>query len=147
MRIYLLDINVLVALHDQQHVHHEVSHSWFQEVGQHGWATCPLTENGFVRILSQPQYPNNVVTPAEALTYLQDMLDAYSHTHHFWADSISLTDKTIFRPEFIAGHKQITDIYLLGLCQLNGGTFVTCDSTVRTDAIFHPHRDLLQILA
>lgn len=74
------------------------------------------------------------------------MLFTYSDTHHFWADSISLTDKTIFRPDFIAGHKRITDVYLLGLCQLNGGTFVTFDATVRTDAILHPHRDLLHVL-
>ncbi len=58
MTIYLLDINLLLALTDPMHVHHELSHQWFAKKGRKGWATCPLTENGFVRIASHPKYPN-----------------------------------------------------------------------------------------
>ncbi|MBT8366554.1 MAG: VapC toxin family PIN domain ribonuclease, partial [Deltaproteobacteria bacterium] len=58
MTIHLLDINLLLALTDPMHVHHEPSHQWFAEKGQKAWATCPLTENGFVRIASHPNYPN-----------------------------------------------------------------------------------------
>jgi hypothetical protein len=79
-----------------------------------------LTENGFVRIACNPGYSSVNLRPADVIKILEQLKNNFADTHHFWADSISLTDKTIFRPEFIAGHKQITDIYLLGLCQLNG---------------------------
>src|SRR3954451_11749329 len=130
MRIHLPDVNVLIALHDETHQGYERAHRWFLNEAHLGWATCPLTENGFVRILSQPALPNNVGSPSEAMTYLIDMLVAHGATHQFWPDSASLCDPTLFRPEEIAGHRQITDVYLLGLCQRNSGTLVTLDAAI-----------------
>src|SRR5438552_6039513 len=115
MRIHLPDVNVLIALHDANHQGHERAHQWFSSEGHLGWATCPLSENGFIRIFSQPALPNNVGSPAEAMSYLADMCLAHGATHHFWPDSVSLRDRTLFRPELILGHRQITGVYLLGL--------------------------------
>ncbi|MDO9124550.1 MAG: VapC toxin family PIN domain ribonuclease, partial [Deltaproteobacteria bacterium] len=58
MTTYLLDVNLLLALSDPMHIHHELAHRWFAEKGHQAWATCPLTENGFIRIASHPNYPN-----------------------------------------------------------------------------------------
>jgi len=144
MRIQLPDVNVLIALHDQTHQGYERAHRWFTGEGHLGWATCPLTENGFIRILSQPALPNNVGTPAQAMTFLDDMREAHGATHHFWPDSVSLCDLTQFRPDIIAGHRQITDVSLLGLCQQNGGTLVTLDAGITVAAIVSPHVDLIR---
>lgn len=146
MRIQLPDVNVLIALHDATHQGYDRAHQWFSSEGQLGWATCPLTENGFVRIFSQPALPNNVGSPAAAMIYLDDMRAVYGTTHHFWPDSVSLCDRTLFRPEAIVGHRQITDVYLLGLCQQNGGTLVTLDTAITVAAIVSPHVELIRRL-
>jgi predicted nucleic acid-binding protein len=90
--------------------------------------------------------PNNVGSPAEAMIYLDDMRAAHGATHHFRPDSVSLCDRTLFRPEAIAGHRQITDVYLLGLCQQNGGTLITLDAAITVAAIVSPHVDLIRRL-
>jgi len=146
MRIQLPDVNVLIALHDATHQGHERAHQWFTNEGRLGWATCPLTENGFIRIFSQPALPNNVGTPAAAMTYLDEMRAAHGATHSFWPDSVSLCDRTLFRPEAIAGPRQITDVYVLGLCQQNGGTLATLDAAITVTAIVSPHVDLIRRL-
>jgi toxin-antitoxin system PIN domain toxin len=146
MRIQLPDVNVLIALHDETHEGHERAHRWFASEGRLGWATCPLTENGFIRIFSQPALPNNVGSPAEAMSYLEDMLTAHGATHHFWPDSVSLCDRILFLPGAIAGHRQVTDVYLLGLCQQNGGTLVTLDAGITDAAIVSPHAELIRRL-
>ena len=146
MQICLPDVNILIALHDPKHVGHDKAHEWFDKEGQHGWATCPLTENGFVRVFTQTQYPNNVHGVSTALYILENMVLVYGATHHFWSDSISLRDKTLLNPTIVAGPKQITDLYLLGLCQQNSGTLVTLDTRITTTAIVSPHSDLLHIL-
>lgn len=130
MRISLPDVNVLVALHDSTHPGHDASHEWFIQEGQQGWATCPLTENGFVRVFTQTRYPNNVSGVSSALYILENMVQVYGTTHHFWPDSVSLRERTLIHAATIAGPKQITDVYLLGLCQQNGGTLVTLDKTI-----------------
>ena len=85
--ICLPDVNVLIALHDPAHLGHEKAHSWFQATGRHGWATCPLNGNGFVRLLSQPQYPNNVGSVATALHILHNRVETYADSHLFWHDT------------------------------------------------------------
>src|SRR5205807_5982473 len=122
VRIDLADVNVLLALIDPVHVHHEAASQWFVDASGRGWATCPLTENGFVRILSNPSYPGIRLSPADATAMLEMFVQNHAETHHFWPDSISLRDHTLFRPEAIVGHRQVTDVYLVGLCQRNGGT-------------------------
>src|SRR5947199_10829309 len=125
VRIDLADVNVLLALIDPVHLYHEAASQWFADASGRGWATCPLTENGFIRILSNPSYPGVRLSPAHAIVMLETLLQNHAGTHHFWTDSVSLIDRTLFQPEAIAGHRQLTDVYLLGLCQQNGAPLVT----------------------
>jgi toxin-antitoxin system PIN domain toxin len=144
VRIELPDINILLALVDPMHAHHETASQWFADASGRGWATCPLTENGFIRILSSPAYPGVRLSPADTIALLETTVQNHAATHHFWPDSISLCDRTLFRPERIIGHRQITDVYLLGLCQRNDGTFVTLDTAVTDAAIVSPHSELIR---
>lgn len=146
MRIQLPDVNVLVALHNPLHTLYERAHAWFESEGQHGWATCPLTENGFVRVFAQTKYPNDLKGVPAALHILENMVKTYANTHQFWTDSVSLRDSLLFMPSAIAGPKQITDIYLLGLCHQNAGTLVTLDAGITPTAIFAHHPELLRTL-
>src|SRR6266567_2569271 len=95
--IELPDINVLLALADPVHLHHEPASQWFAVASQHGWATCPMTQNGFVRILSNPSYPGVRLSPADAIALLETLRQTHAATHHFWPDSVSLCDRTLFR--------------------------------------------------
>ena len=146
MPVALPDVNVLLALMDSTHQHHEAANTWFAYAGQNGWATCPLTENGFVRIVSSPSYPGASITPEQALILLDSLVQNFLSTHHFWQDSISLRDRTIIKTKAIIGHRQLTDIYLLGLCQQNGGTLVTLDLSISTTAIVSSRPDLVNVL-
>ena len=133
MSIALLDVNVLVALHDPVHVRHEIAHRWLAHNQQLGWATCPLTINGCIRILSNPGFPDVKATPAEVAGNLR--ISCSSRDHHFWADSVSLLDESLFRTANIAGHQQITDIYLLGLAVRNHGRLATFDRNIPLKAV------------
>ena len=146
MRIELADINVLLALVDPVHQHHDAASEWFAQASLRGWATCPLTENGLVRILSSPAYPGVQISPADALTLLDTLLENHAAAHSFWPDDISLTNRALFRSEAISGHRQLTDIYLLGLCQHHGGALVTFDTSISVAAIAEPDADLLRLL-
>lgn len=128
MSVSLLDTNVLIALFDPSHVHHERAHRWFSRMSKHGWATCAVTLNGCVRILSNPAYPTVSASPAEVITHLRTFC---SNPHHeFWADSVSLLDETLFRPELLLGHQMVPDIYLLGLAVRRHGRLATFDSAI-----------------
>jgi toxin-antitoxin system PIN domain toxin len=129
--IYLLDVNLLLALSDPMHVHHEVGHRWFGRVGRHAWATCPLTENGFVRIASHPRYPNRPGDVAIVLAILRRFCAVEGH--HFWAEDASLRD--LLLPGAIVTHAHITDIYLLGLAVHKGGKLATLDHHIPTTAV------------
>lgn len=120
----LFDINVLIALFDPSHVHHERAHAWWRQNKASGWASCPLTENGLVRILSQPKYPNAIST-RDAIRRLERSMQGGGHA--FWADEVSLTDSTVFHRKHLIGPKQITDLYLLALAVRNAGRLVTFD--------------------
>jgi uncharacterized protein len=111
------------------------------------WATCPLTENGFVRIYAQTIFKNHIDGVREAFFLLNTTKQTYRATHHFWSDSVSLSDDHVLTPSKIAGPNQITDVYLLGLCQKHGGTLVTFDTRLSTVAIVSPHAELLRILS
>jgi toxin-antitoxin system PIN domain toxin len=128
----LLDVNVLLALFDRGHIHHSAAISWWSNNGNGGWASCPLTQNGFVRIASQKGYPR----PSP----LSDVLSIFSKQiakddHQFWPDDISITDDHFFDHRFILGPKQITDVYLLGLAVKNGGRLVTFDRGLPLKAV------------
>ena len=128
MSVSLLDVNILIALFDPSHVHHERAHRWFARNHKHGWATCPLTVNGCVRILSNPAYPTVAATPREVVERLRAFCS--NANHEFWADSVSLLDEALFRPELFSGHQVLTDIYLLGLAVRHHGRLATFDGAI-----------------
>ncbi|WP_075288971.1 TA system VapC family ribonuclease toxin [Pararhizobium arenae] len=130
---YLLDVNVLIALFDPDHTHHEASHRWWESVGKMPWATCPITENGFARILGNPNYPDSPGSPDAALIRLMEFTAATDHV--FWPDSISLLDKTLFNNDTAYFSRQVTDIYLLALARSNGGKLATFDRRINAAAV------------
>ncbi len=127
----LLDVNVLLALVDAHHVDHDRVHDWAEAELAAGWATCPLTENGFVRILSQPAYPN-AVTVREAVAILREATRA--EAHEFWPCNLSLLSGAIDESELL-GHRQITDAYLVALAASRNGRFVTLARSVPLRAV------------
>ena len=118
----LLDVNALVALVWDSHVHHVPMREWFAAHGSAGWATCPLTESGFVRVSSNPKVlpsPIGVATAREVLATLRGTTG-----HRFLTDDVSITDSDV---PAIVGHRQITDAHLLSLARRNGLLLVTFD--------------------
>ena len=132
-RVALLDVNFLVALFDADHVHHEIAHDWFADNRAAGWATCPLTENGLVRVLTNPRYGSTISALPAILERLQKF--RASGDHHFWSDGVSLTDTSLFKSGLIRGYRQLSDVYLLGLARKNGGCLVTFDRSISTLAV------------
>jgi uncharacterized protein len=128
MSASLLDVNVLIALFDPGHPNHDDAHAWFGSARRHAWATCPVTVNGVVRILSSNVYPSFEASPAEVITRLRAFCS--SPKHQFWETGVSLLDPTLFRHVMIAGHKQVTDIYLLGLAIRRQGKLATFDRSI-----------------
>jgi toxin-antitoxin system PIN domain toxin len=114
-RVVLLDVNVLVALFDPDHVHHSAAHTWFTAHRRAGWATCPLTENGLIRILANSAYSGVHETPAAIQKRLQSFCGSGQHV--FWPDDVSLRDETLFRRSAPVTDRQVTDVYLLGLAR------------------------------
>lgn len=129
--ISLLDVNVLIALVDGDHAHHETATDFFRGAIPNGWATCPLTENGFLRILGHPSYPGGPGSPHEA----RRLLAAYRAApgHQFWPDNISLTDHQLIGE--LPPSKALTDIYLLALATKRGGRLVTLDQRIETSRV------------
>jgi toxin-antitoxin system PIN domain toxin len=132
MNIALLDVNVLIALFDPAHRNHEDAHRWFGRNRRHGWATCPITINGCIRVLSSPAYPVDT-TAAEVIHRLNILCSATDHD--FWADAVSLLDDELFSAAAITAHRQVTDIYLLGLAVRNHGRLATFDRSIPLKAI------------
>lgn len=131
----LLDVNALIALVDSEHVHHEAMQRWFIAHESAGWASCPLTENGMTRVLSHPAYASGQRTPAEVIEVLGALKAAFGDSHEFWADDISIADGAIFDGSLIAGARQVTDIYLLGLAARHEGVLVSFDRSVAWQAV------------
>lgn len=131
MTIYLLDINLLLSLTDPMHVHHKLSHQWFAEKGHQAWATCPITENGFIRIARHPKYPNRPGGVPAVLSILRQVCE--SPGHHFWSEDLSILG--FLEPAAIIIHAHITDVYLLGLAVRNGGKLATLDQRIPVDAV------------
>lgn len=123
----LLDINVLLALFDRDHIDHDRASEWLDSNVGTGWASCPITENGFVRIISQPRYPSPI-SPSEAIDLLAR---ATSTEHHeFWPCDVSVLDEAAVDRSLLHGPRQVTDAYLLALAVAHGGRFVTFDQSV-----------------
>ncbi len=129
--IELPDVNVLIALFDPEHMHHDAAQNWFTVASEQGWATCPLTENGFLRIVTKPNYPNVRWSVVEATTRLTALMASSPNSHRFYPDSVSLCDSALFKREAVQGTNQLTDLYLLGLCPRHDATLVTFDGGMR----------------
>jgi toxin-antitoxin system PIN domain toxin len=142
--VSLPDVNVLIALFDPGHIHHDAAHEWFASVGDGAWATCPLTENGFVRVLSNPAYPGRRTTVADAAARLGRLTRTEHHV--FWQERISILDPARFSPSDLTGHREITDAYLLGLAVAYDGALVTFDRGVRLSAVVGAERGHLVVL-
>lgn len=130
--VSLLDVNVLIALCDGRHEHHRLAAEWFVTHAAAGWASCPITQNGAIRILSAPAYPG-ARPVSQVLTQVQ-ALCAGGH-HRFWPDAVSLVDPGVLNPRHVLGHRQLTDAYLLALAVHQGGRFVTLDGAVALQAV------------
>lgn len=130
----LLDVNVLIALLDSDHVDHMRVRRWVDEEIVHGWASCAVTQNGFVRVVSQPRYPSPV-SPAQAIGRLARA--AATDHHEYWPCSVSLLDDELIDYARLHGHRQVTDAYLLALATANGGRFATLDQSIPLDAVRH----------
>jgi len=128
----LLDVNVLIALLDSDHLHHAAAVTWLTENIRTGWASCPLTQNGCIRIMSQSGYPNAL--PAAAIA--ERLAAATATTHHaFWPDAISMLDAGRIAWNAVLGARQVTDVYLLTLAVQQGGRLVTLDRAVPLKAV------------
>ena len=142
-KVSLLDVNVLIALFDPDHVHHEVAHDWFADERDEGWATCAITENGLVRVLSGQSYAGAGGRPADLIIRLRAFC-ASGH-HVYWDRSVSLRDEKLFRQEAMAS-RQLTDVYLLGLARKLNGRLVTFDENIPLGAVVGATRDHLAVL-
>ena len=130
---YLLDVNVLIALVDPGHVVHGPVHSWFAEEGGKSWATCPVTENGLLRIVGHPKYPNSPGSPAAVSEILVRMRKLSGHV--FWGDDISLVETVNVNCGRILTSAQVTDTYLLALASSKGGRLATLDRRLSVAAV------------
>jgi toxin-antitoxin system PIN domain toxin len=122
-------VNVLVALAWPNHVHHEAAHTWFAGLERRdGWATCPLTQSGFVRISSNARIVPEARSPREAMALLEQIVARPGH--RFWADTVSIVASPHIARARLVGHRQVTDAHLLALALSNGGALATFDGGV-----------------
>lgn len=129
----LLDINVLIALLDQDHAFHARAHAWWRK-NQPPWASCPLTENGVVRIMASPAYSEaRRFTVAELVTLLQVFTANTKHT--FWPDSVSILDADRLDHRRILSSRSLSDLYLLSLAVENRARLVTFDHGIAASAV------------
>jgi uncharacterized protein len=121
----LLDVNVLIASVDEGHVAYKIVHAWLYESAGRHWATCPLTQAGFVRVISNRRFHEQAVSVGEAF----ELLTAITRRpgHRFWPMDFSLAEAVQPFLERLFGHQQVTDAYLLGLSIKNKGRLVTLD--------------------
>ncbi len=127
----LLDVNILIALLDSDHTLHTQAIEWFARNAGDGWSSCPITQNGCVRIMCHPGYPNAL--PAHAV--IESLRAATSEPQHeFWPDNITVTDAKTVDAKRMHGPRQLTDIYLLALAVRNNGRLVTFDSSIALEA-------------
>jgi toxin-antitoxin system PIN domain toxin len=131
--IVLLDVNVMVALFDPAHLHHEAAHVWFGRNRRDRWTTCSLTENALIRILSNASYPGGRTTVEDAAARMRTFCS--DRLHVFWPDSVSVRDPGRVRWTHVQGHRQITDVYLLSLSVSNEGRLATFDSAISLKAV------------
>jgi toxin-antitoxin system PIN domain toxin len=140
---YLLDVNVLIALIDPAHVRHDDAHHWFAGKGKKTWATCPITENGVLRIVGNSRYPSSPGNPAAVAEILFVLRNIGSH--EFWPDDISLLDPNAADATRLLNSAQVTDTYLLALAKAHDGLLATFDRQLVADAVVSGSSALHQI--
>jgi uncharacterized protein len=139
----LFDVNMLLALFDPEHIHHTHALAWWTTNRADGWASCPLTQNGFLRVIAGPRYPRpKGIADAVALLSAQIALPG----HVFWLDDISIADAQTFNHGHLLGPKQITDLYLLALAVKNNGRLVTFDRGISIQAARGAKQEHLVVL-
>ncbi len=130
---FLLDVNVLIALIDPAHVSHDAAHRWFETKGQAAWATCPLTENGVIRIVGHPKYPGNPGSPATVAGIIRQLRTRAGHV--FWPDDISLVADERIAIARVLTSGQVTDTYLLALAATHGSQLASFDRRLAANAV------------
>ena len=133
MTTFLLDVNVLIALVDPAHIQHDKIHQWFSQTGNRSFATCPITENGLLRIVGHPRYPDSPGPPSTVAPTLAAIRALPGHK--FWPDSISLVDPAFFDTAALSSHTRVTDSYLLALARANKGKLATMDHKLATEVV------------
>jgi hypothetical protein len=129
VKTVLLDANVLIALLWPAHQHHDAAHWWFGSTKGRRWATCPLTELAFVRIVSNPAFSSDALNPADALTLLEQNL---THPFHvFWPDSLPVRSAIVRQMRRVESHRQVTDGYLVALATTHRGMLATFDAGLK----------------
>lgn len=131
--VALLDANVLIALIDPRHVHHERCHRWFTSRGKAPWASCAITQNAVLRIVGHPRYPNSPGSPAVVSQILEELVG--HPQHQFWADAPSLLRLDHANPRALVDSGQITDTFLLALAVQQGGVLASLDQRLSTVAV------------
>jgi len=124
----LLDLNVLIALAWPNHVHHRAAHAWFTRNSRRGWATCPATQAGFVRLSSNPAVVRDAVPPLEAVALLSRMT-VLPH-HRFWQDDTGFPALCGRLDPLLTGHRQVGDLHLLGIAIRHEGVLATLDTKI-----------------
>lgn len=140
MKTRLLDTNLLIVLFWPSHVHHELAASWFLKHRKKGWATCPLTQAGFVRIVSNPGFSRDAIRPGDAIKLLQ--LNTQALDHQFWPMNLPLDQCIGVSNLIVKGHQQVTDAYLIGLAHEQRGILATLDKRMRNLLPTSSHRVL-----
>ncbi len=128
MTVSLLDTNLLIALLWPSHDRHDLAARWFRQHRARGWATCPFTETGFIRIVSNPAFSRDSVLPREAIQVL--VANTAASDHAFWPDDAPFAEVGELAGERLVGHQQVTDAYLLGLAVRRGGALATLDENI-----------------
>ena len=128
----LLDVNVLIALLDADHSLHAAATRWFAANAKEGWASCPITQNGCIRVMSNPGYPS----PLPVRAIIERLAEATANAaHEFWPDDVSVLDAKVLEPTRVHGPRQLTDLYLVSLAVGNSGRLVTFDRSIPLEAV------------
>lgn len=143
--IFLLDVNVLVALIAPDHPGHDAAHRWFETEGRRAWATCPLTENGAIRVLGNPTVHSSPGTPGAVIPLLRSLLNQGHRS--FWLDDLSLVGSPLIQPSRLVRPKDVTDTHLLALAVSRGGRLATLDRKLRPDTVTGGRDAVFQIPA
>lgn len=139
----LFDVSTLLALFDPGHVMHRVAMTWWKSNRVHGWASCPISQNGFVRIISQRSYQRPVPLPDALATFQAQVARG---GHEFWSDDVSILDAERVDHTRLLGPAQITDIYLLALAVRHNGRLVTLDRSIDKTSVRNARAENLVIL-